>query len=65
MARPSSGALAVALSRNGAEVALVDLDLHFGDVAIMLHLFPSHTIYGTTQSPELDALTVKSFLTRR
>jgi pilus assembly protein CpaE len=32
--------LAVALSRSGAEVALVDLDLHFGDVAIMLHLFP-------------------------
>jgi pilus assembly protein CpaE len=55
--------LAVALGRTGAEVALVDLDLHFGDVAIMLHLFPSHTIYDATQSPELDALTVKSFLT--
>jgi pilus assembly protein CpaE len=55
--------LAVALGRNGAEVALVDLDLHFGDVAIMLHLFPSHTIYDATQSPGLDALTVKSFLT--
>ena len=55
--------LAVALGRSGAEVALVDLDLHFGDVAIMLHLFPSHTIYDATQSPELDALTVKSFLT--
>ena len=55
--------LAVALGRNGAEVALVDLDLHFGDVAIMLHLFPSHTIYDATQSPQLDALTVKSFLT--
>jgi pilus assembly protein CpaE len=56
--------LAVALSRNGAEVALVDLDLHFGDVAIMLHLFPSHTIYDATQSSGLDALTLKSFLTR-
>jgi pilus assembly protein CpaE len=55
--------LAVALGRSGAEVALVDLDLHFGDVAIMLHLFPSHTIYDATQSPGLDALTVKSFLT--
>jgi pilus assembly protein CpaE len=55
--------LAVALGRTGAEVALVDLDLHFGDVAIMLHLFPSHTIYDATQSAELDALTVKSFLT--
>jgi pilus assembly protein CpaE len=56
--------LAVALTRNGAEVALVDLDLHFGDVAIMLHLFPSHTIYDAAQSPGQDALTLKSFLTR-
>jgi pilus assembly protein CpaE len=55
--------LAVCLARNGAEVALVDLDLHFGDVAIMLHLFPSHTIYDVAQSPGLDALTLKSFLT--
>ncbi|HZA84827.1 MAG TPA: P-loop NTPase [Actinomycetes bacterium] len=56
--------LAVALSRGGAEVALVDLDLHFGDVAIMLHLFPSHTIHDAAQSPGLDALSLKSFLTR-
>ena len=57
--------LAVSLARNGAEVALVDLDLHFGDVAIMLHLFPSHTIYDAaqTQNPGLDALSLKSFLT--
>ena len=56
--------LAVALSRGGAEVALVDLDLHFGDVAIMLHLFPSHTIYDAAQNPGLDVMTLKSFLTR-
>jgi pilus assembly protein CpaE len=56
--------LAVALGRTGAEVALVDLDLHFGDVAIMLHLFPSHTIYDASQNPALDALSMKSFLTR-
>jgi pilus assembly protein CpaE len=55
--------LAVALSRGGAEVALVDLDLHFGDVAIMLHLFPSHTIHDAAQNPGLDAMTLKSFLT--
>jgi pilus assembly protein CpaE len=55
--------LAVALSRGGAEVALVDLDLHFGDVAIMLHLFPSHTIYDAVQSPSLDTMSLKSFLT--
>jgi pilus assembly protein CpaE len=55
--------LAVALSRGGAEVALVDLDLHFGDVAIMLHLFPSHTIYDAAQHPGLDLMSLKSFLT--
>ena len=56
--------LAVALTQGGADVALVDLDLHFGDVAIMLHLFPTHTIYDAAQNPGLDALTLKSFLTR-
>jgi pilus assembly protein CpaE len=56
--------LAVALTRGDAEVALVDLDLHFGDVAIMLHLFPSHTISDAAQNPGLDALSLKSFLTR-
>jgi pilus assembly protein CpaE len=56
--------LAVALAKTGAEVALVDLDLHFGDVAIMLHLFPSHTIYDAAENPGLDALSLKSFLTR-
>jgi pilus assembly protein CpaE len=56
--------LAVALSRGGAEVALVDLDLHFGDVAIMLHLFPSHTIHDAAENPGLDALSLKSLLTR-
>jgi pilus assembly protein CpaE len=55
--------LAVGLARSGAEVALVDLDLHFGDVAIMLHLFPSHTIYDAAQNPGLDAMSLKSFLT--
>jgi pilus assembly protein CpaE len=55
--------LAVSLARSGAEVALVDLDLHFGDVAIMLHLFPSHTIYDAAQNPGLDAMSLKSFLT--
>jgi pilus assembly protein CpaE len=55
--------LAVALARRDAEVALVDLDLHFGDVAIMLHLFPSHTISDAAQNPGLDALSLKSFLT--
>jgi pilus assembly protein CpaE len=56
--------LAVSLARSGVEVALVDLDLHFGDVAIMLHLFPSHTIYDAAENPGLDALSLKSLLTR-
>jgi pilus assembly protein CpaE len=58
--------LAVALSSGGTEVALVDLDLHFGDVAIMLQLFPSHTIHDaaqTAQTSQLDPLSLKSFLT--
>src|SRR5689334_15096239 len=37
--------LALALTDKGArKVCLVDLDLAFGDVAITLQLFPSHTI---------------------
>jgi pilus assembly protein CpaE len=58
--------LAVALASGGTEVALVDLDLHFGDVAIMLQLFPSHTIHDaaqTAQTSQLDPLSLKSFLT--
>jgi pilus assembly protein CpaE len=55
--------LAVALASGGTEVALVDLDLHFGDVAIMLQLFPSHTIHDAAQTSQLDALSLKSFLT--
>jgi pilus assembly protein CpaE len=30
----------------------------------MLHLFPSHTIYDAAENPALDALSLKSFLTR-
>jgi pilus assembly protein CpaE len=59
-----SANLAVALAATGAEVALVDLDLHFGDVAIMLRLFPSHTIHDAAQSPSLDTISLKPFLTR-
>lgn len=37
--------LAIAIRRmTGKKVALVDLDLQFGDVAIMMHLQPKHTI---------------------
>jgi len=40
--------LAVALADGGArEVCIVDLDLSFGDVAIALQIFPTHTIAET------------------
>jgi len=39
--------LAVALKKlTGKKVCLVDLDLQFGDIAIMMHLQPKHTIAG-------------------
>jgi pilus assembly protein CpaE len=56
--------LAVALADGGAEVALVDLDLHFGDVAVMLRLAPAHTLRDVAAAPNLDAMALKSFLTR-
>ena len=45
--------LALALTDNGArQVCLVDFDLAFGDVAITLQLFPSHTIEHAIGSEE-------------
>lgn len=42
--------LAVALARDtGKRVALIDLDLEFGDVAIMLGIQPQHTIYDAVR----------------
>jgi pilus assembly protein CpaE len=55
--------LAFALAQTGAEVALVDLDLHFGDVAIMLQLFPAHTIQDAAGTDGLDTVGLKSLLT--
>src|SRR5574341_1543765 len=55
--------LAVALAATGSEVALVDLDLHFGDVAIVLQLFPTRTIQDAAREHRLDAGTLRSYLT--
>jgi len=55
--------LAFALAATGGEVALVDLDLHFGDVAIMLQLFPAHTIQDAASTEGLDTMALKSLLT--
>jgi pilus assembly protein CpaE len=58
--------LALALADGGArKVCLVDLDLAFGDVAITLQLFPSHTMEHAIGSEEaVDAPLLESLLTR-
>jgi pilus assembly protein CpaE len=57
--------LAATLADKGRHnVCLVDLDLAFGDVAIALQIFPTHTIAETTQTvDELDAEVMASLLT--
>jgi len=57
--------LAIALaSRTKGEVAMVDLDLQFGDLAIMLQLFPARTIYDAAQNLErLDSEAIRGYLT--
>jgi pilus assembly protein CpaE len=58
--------LALALTDRGArKVCLVDLDLAFGDVAITLQLFPSHSIEHAIGSEDsLDGPMLDSLLTR-
>ncbi len=58
--------LALALTERGARrVCLVDLDLAFGDVAITMQLFPSHTIeHAIGSEGSLDQEMVGSLLTR-
>jgi pilus assembly protein CpaE len=58
--------LALALADKGArKVCLVDLDLAFGDVAITLQLFPTHTIEHAIGSEDsLDASLLESLVTR-
>jgi len=58
--------LALAISDRGArKVCLVDLDLAFGDVAITMQLFPSHTIEEAIGGEEhIDENLVESLLTR-
>ncbi len=55
--------IAVALAQLGKSVVLVDLDLQFGDVGIVLGLEPTQTIIGAVQSGErLDVEMLKGFL---
>jgi pilus assembly protein CpaE len=58
--------LALTLADGGArKVCLVDLDLAFGDVAITMQLFPSHTIEEAIGGEDsIDYSMVESLLTR-
>ncbi len=62
----SSVNLALSLSDKGArKVCLVDLDLAFGDVAITMQLFPTHSIEQAVGSEEsIDLAMVEGLLTR-
>jgi pilus assembly protein CpaE len=55
--------LSVALAQRGERVALIDLDLQFGDVALCLGLPPERTVYDLAQSPgALDYDKLQSYL---
>jgi len=58
--------LALALADKGArKVCLVDLDLAFGDVAITMQLFPTHTVEQAVGSEDtLDLPMLEGLLTR-
>lgn len=57
--------LAVSIARSTKKrVVLVDLDLSFGDAAVMLQLYPKHTIHDVVESIDrLDADMMRSYLT--
>ena len=57
--------LAAALASAGRKVAVVDLDLQFGDVGLTLGLTPQRTIYDLVKSGgSLDADKVEAYLAR-
>jgi pilus assembly protein CpaE len=57
--------LAAGLARTGARVALVDLDLQFGDAAIALGLVPERTIYDLVQAyTEYDLTLLEEFMVK-
>jgi pilus assembly protein CpaE len=61
----TSANLAVALALAGRKVAVVDLDLQFGDVGLSLGLTPTRTIHDLVKSGgSLDAEKVEGYLTR-
>jgi pilus assembly protein CpaE len=55
--------LASALAETGASVALVDLDLQFGDIGLALGLSPERTLYDLVRSGgSIDAQKIEDFL---
>jgi pilus assembly protein CpaE len=61
----TSANVAVCLAQHGQRVALVDLDLQFGDIALCLGLPPEKTVYDLAQSPgALDWDKLEAFLAR-
>jgi pilus assembly protein CpaE len=55
--------LGVALAQQGARVAMIDLDLQFGDLALAMGLRPERTIYDLVRSGgSLDAGKLDDFL---
>lgn len=60
----TSANLAVSLADAGQSVALVDLDLQFGDVGLTLGMRPERTLYDLVRSGgSLDAEKLEDFLT--
>ena len=60
----TSANLAIGLVQAGQRVALVDLDLQFGDLGLTLGLQPERTIYDlATAGGSLDAAKVRDYLT--
>jgi len=59
----TSSNLAVALAKRGKRVAIVDLDLQFGDIGLSLGLSPEKTIYDLAKSGgSLDAEKIEGYL---
>jgi pilus assembly protein CpaE len=57
--------LAAGLARTGKRVALVDLDLQFGDAAIAMGLVPERTVYDLVQSyREFDMTLLEEFMVK-
>jgi pilus assembly protein CpaE len=59
----TSANLGVALAQQGARVAMIDLDLQFGDLALAMGLRPERTIYDLVRSGgSLDGEKLEDFL---